>query len=63
MERAFPWTAFVATRARDQNVAIAAHDAPGQLRELVNIAHKHESSLPAFWRDLVQQNPSLFKPG
>lgn len=63
MERAFPWSAFVATRARDQNVAIAAHDAPGQLRELVNIAHKHESGLPAFWRDLVQQNPSLFKLG
>jgi len=62
MEQAFPWLAFVSTRERDQNIALAAHDHPCHLRDLVRIGRKHQLELPAFWRDLVQQNPRLFKP-
>lgn len=61
MEQAFPWLGFVASRDRNQNIALGAHDAPGHLRELAAIAQKHESSLPVFWRDFVQQNPALFR--
>lgn len=61
MEQAFPWLGFVASRDRNQNIALGAHDAPGHLRELTAIAHKHEAGLPVFWRDFVQQNPTLFR--
>ena len=61
MEQTFPWLGFVASRARDQSIALGAHDAPGHLRELTGIAQKHEPELPAFWRDFTQQNPALFK--
>ncbi|MEW5838844.1 MAG: fused MFS/spermidine synthase [Pseudomonadota bacterium] len=61
MQQAFPWLGFVASRARDQNIALAAHDAPGGVRELGGIAQKHEAELPAFWRDFVQQNAALFR--
>ena len=60
MEQTFPWLGFVASRARDQSIALGAHDAPGHLRELTGIAQKHEPELPAFWRDFTQQNPALF---
>ena len=61
MEQAFPWLGFVSSRDRNQNIALGAHDAPGHLRELNAIAQKHESGLPVFWRDFVQQNASLFR--
>lgn len=61
MEQAFPWLAFVSTRERDQNIAFGAHDFPGHVRDTVRIGRKHQLELPAFWRDLVQQNPRLFR--
>ncbi|MFZ5580838.1 MAG: spermidine synthase [Pseudomonadota bacterium] len=61
MEQAYPWLAFVGTRERDQSVAFGAHDFPGHLRDAAGIGRKHQLELPAFWRDLVQQNPAMFK--
>lgn len=62
MEQAFPWLGFVSTKERRQNIALAAHDFPGHLHDLVRIGREHQLELPAFWRDLVQQNPRLFRP-
>lgn len=61
MEQAFPWLAFVGTKERDQSIALAAHDFPSHLRDLVRTGRKYQLELPAFWRDLVQQNPQLFR--
>ena len=61
MEQAFPWLGFVAARERSQKIALGALAAPSHLRELEAIARKHEPELTAFWRELEQQNPALFR--
>jgi len=61
MEQSFPWLGFVAAPSRNQKVALGAHQAPGHQRELNTIAEQHDAELPSFWRDLMQQNPALFK--
>lgn len=61
MEQAFPWLAFVASTEGAQKIAFGAHDGPVHLRDTARIGRKHELELPALWRDLVQQNPGLFR--
>ncbi|MEF3192767.1 MAG: hypothetical protein K6346_00875, partial [Halothiobacillaceae bacterium] len=61
MEQAFPWLAFVTIPERDQTIALGAHDFPGHLRDTAHIGRKHALELPAYWRELVRQNPRLFR--
>lgn len=61
MEQAYPWLAFVTVPERDQTIALGAHDFPAHVRDTVHIGRKHGIELPAYWRELVRQNPRLFR--
>ncbi|MEO1751901.1 hypothetical protein [Thiofaba sp. EF100] len=61
MEQAYPWLAFVTVPERDQTIALGARDFPAHVRDTAHIGRKHGLELPAYWRELVRQNPRLFR--
>jgi spermidine synthase len=61
MEQHFPWLAFVGVPERGQSIALGAREAPRFAADAVTIGRKHGLELPAYWRELVRQNPRLFR--
>ncbi len=61
MDKVFPWLGFLAARDRMQKVAFGAQQAPRHAQDIDRLANKHDAELSAYWRELRQQNPALFK--